>query len=388
MQNHPSLHWTPAKLAMAACALLLCAGAALRLGNPQRPAAHPEQSPRPAPLEAYKPQTAKLPREIILAAPLHFLSEIPLSSEAPSLRVRTVRKEVGDETRKGETVIELDDTAAQAELQMAKATLAEAQAKHKQAAETARSARELLDGKAISANQIRQYIASEQIAKANLDNAQAQLELRRIKLSQTLLKAPDNGIVSEIHAIPGTLSGSGPLARIQTSGRMVWKPPIAFEDLDEARQTMAVSIEDGSESLAKARVKEFIASSAGKKQFIAIIPLEPKLLRDKIYSGMTLYGRIKTKIQEPVPLVPLSDIAENTVFIAKPHGGISPVKLAPFQIQEARNGMVALHQAAPGDLVIRAPKSDLLREEHPEKILWRAASDKQSLPPPAARASP
>lgn len=121
----------------------------------------------------------------------------------------------GVEVRRGEVLGRLDarDWAAQV-------ALAEAQVRQAEvaAAERGRERRRLesLFADAVATEQARDAaVAAHESAQAALAQVQAQLELARVNLDETWLRAPMDGVVAERHVDPGALVGPGtPIVRI------------------------------------------------------------------------------------------------------------------------------------------------------------------------------
>jgi len=124
-------------------------------------------------------------------------------------RVAFVAVQIGDRVHKGQVLARLtgDDVAAQT--RQAGADLAAASATAGQTQETADSAKGLDTIGALSGNEIRSRTLTAAAAAARRDAARAALDLSRALLSDTVLVAPEDGIVIDRLAEPGMIVQAG-----------------------------------------------------------------------------------------------------------------------------------------------------------------------------------
>jgi RND family efflux transporter MFP subunit len=101
-----------------------------------------------------------------------------------------------------------------------------------EAAANAERARRLQESGFYSAQMGSQYLTGEQTARARLDAARAKARADEIRLAQTHIVAPDDGIVSARAATVGSLTKSGEeLFRLIRGGRLEWRARVAEADL-------------------------------------------------------------------------------------------------------------------------------------------------------------
>ena len=134
---------------------------------------------------------------------------------------------------------------AQAELLQGKAAVAEAEANLAAAAADARRARDLQSNGALSAQQITQYLTAEKTAQARLDVQKAAVNALQIRLGQTQVKAPDDGVISARSAAVGAVTPAGQeLFRLIRQGRLEWRAEVAAADIDHSHRA-AQDLRDG-----------------------------------------------------------------------------------------------------------------------------------------------
>ncbi|WML86196.1 efflux RND transporter periplasmic adaptor subunit [Thiothrix subterranea] len=139
--------------------------------------------------------------------------EAIIASEISGLRITDVLTDVGDEVKKGQELVKLSQAAVQADVAQKQASLAEARA-------NADRARRLKSSGAIPAQQIDQYLTGEAIAQAALDAQQ-------IRLAQTRILAPDDGIITTRTATLGAVVQTGTeLFRMVRQHKLEWRAEV------------------------------------------------------------------------------------------------------------------------------------------------------------------
>ena len=102
--------------------------------------------------------------------------EASVGAEANGLRVAELHAQVGDRVTRGQLLASFAAESVQADVALARAAVAEAQANALDAAANADRARAVQGSGAISAQQVNQYLTQEQTAKARVESAKAQLD--------------------------------------------------------------------------------------------------------------------------------------------------------------------------------------------------------------------
>jgi RND family efflux transporter MFP subunit len=131
-----------------------------------------------------------------------------------------------------------------AEINQAKAAMNEAKAVAAEAQANADRARALQPSGVISAQQFNQSLTAEATAKARVESAQALMAVHELRLRQTQVKAPDNGVISSRSASVGAVVGLGTeLFRQIRGNRLEWRAEMVSSDLFQIKTGHKVSIQ-------------------------------------------------------------------------------------------------------------------------------------------------
>lgn len=169
--------------------------------------------------------------------------EVVIGSELSGQRLTRVNVNVGDEVRRGQVLAEINSDTIRADLAAAKASYAEAQAVLADAMTNNRRIQQLKNTGAISAQEATQYQTSQSTAQAKLDAAKAQIESNQLRLAQTRVVSPDNGIISARTATVGSLAQTGQeLFRLIRDHRLEWRAEVTTSDLYKLKQGMTAHI--------------------------------------------------------------------------------------------------------------------------------------------------
>ena len=190
-------------------------------------------APKPAlTVTTAKPVQTSLPVTLSANGSIAAWQEAIIGSEASGLRLTEVRANVGDRVTKGQVLAVFALESVQAEVAQTRASLAEAEANALDAAANADKARTLQASGALSEQQISQYMTLEKTAKARFEAARATLTVQQVRLQQTRLLAPDNGIISTRAATVGAVVGAGTeLFRMIRGGRLEWRAEVTSSEL-------------------------------------------------------------------------------------------------------------------------------------------------------------
>jgi RND family efflux transporter MFP subunit len=179
-----------------------------------------------------QPQPAQLAQVVSAGGSVAAWQEASVGAEANGWRLAEVRVNVGDRVRKGQVLATFAAQMPQADLAQAKAAVAEAEAMLAEASANAQRARELQASGALSAQQINQLLTGEATARARLEALRAQAEVQRLRLAQTSVLAPDDGVISARSATVGAVVPAGQeLFRLIRQGRLEWRAEVAAADL-------------------------------------------------------------------------------------------------------------------------------------------------------------
>ncbi|MCH7383530.1 efflux RND transporter periplasmic adaptor subunit [Acinetobacter dispersus] len=169
--------------------------------------------------------------------------EVVIGSELSGQRLTRVNVNVGDEVRRGQVLAEINSETIRADLAAAKASYAEAQAVLADAITNNKRIQQLKNTGAISAQESTQYQTSQATAQARLDAAKAQIESNQLRLAQTQVVSPDNGVISARTATVGSLAQTGQeLFRLIRDHRLEWRAEVTTSDLYKLKQGMIAHI--------------------------------------------------------------------------------------------------------------------------------------------------
>src|SRR5205085_7758415 len=158
--------------------------------------------------------------------------EASIGTEANGLRLAEVRVGVGDVVKRGQVLAVFAPDTVQADLNQVRAAVAEAEARLADASADAQRARELSTTGALSAQQINQYLTAERTARARLDAQRAAAKVQELRLRQTQVLAPDDGVISARSATVGAVLPAGTeLFRLIRQGRLEWRAEVASAEL-------------------------------------------------------------------------------------------------------------------------------------------------------------
>jgi RND family efflux transporter MFP subunit len=181
---------------------------------------------------ATTPQSGRWPITVSANGNVMAWQEAIISAETQGLRLTEVRAQVGDRVKRGQLLALLSADTLAADAAATRAGVAEAEANQAEAAANADRARQLQASGAISAQQIQQYATAEATAKARATSLKAQLRAAEVRLAQTRITAPDDGVISMRGATVGAVAQPGQeLFRLIRTERLEWRADVAATEL-------------------------------------------------------------------------------------------------------------------------------------------------------------
>ena len=234
------------KCSAAGFAATLLAGGLLwlhaRAADDSKAAAPPPAKPALT-VTVTQPTTARLPLRITANGNIAAWQEASVGTEANGLRLAEVRVNVGDVVKRGQVLATFAPETIQAEVAQIRAAVAEAEATLAEASANAQRARGLQATGALSDAVISQYQTAERTAQARLNAQRALASMQQLRLGQTRVLAPDNGVISARNATVGAVLPAGQeLFRMIRQGRLEWRAEVASTDMAALKAGMAVRV--------------------------------------------------------------------------------------------------------------------------------------------------
>jgi len=212
----------------------------------QSQAGSPAQAQRPAlSVTLTAPEPADWPRIVTAYGNVVAQQEAVIGPELSGYRLTKVLVDVGDRVTQGQLLARVADEVVAAELAQSRAAVEEAEARLAEAradADRART-RRVEESGALSAQQINQFLAGEQSAQARLSAARAKVQADELRLSQTRILAPEDGVISARTATVGSLAQPGSeLFRMILGGRLEWRAQVTALELAQVAAGMAAAL--------------------------------------------------------------------------------------------------------------------------------------------------
>ena len=203
-----------------------------------------------------QPQTTTLARAITANGSIAAWQEASIGTEANGLRLADVKVNVGDVVKRGQVLATFSPETMQADVAQIRAAVAEAEATLADASANAQRARTLQATGALSDAAINQYLTAERTAKARLDAQRASANMQQLRLGQTRVLAPDNGVISSRSATVGAVLPAGQeLFRMIRQGRLEWRAEVAANDMASLKPGMVAMVTAGNATPIKGTVR-------------------------------------------------------------------------------------------------------------------------------------
>ncbi len=175
--------------------------------------------------------------------PVAAWQESIIGAEVSGLRLMQVLVNVGDVVRQGQPLATLRQDSVQSEVLAARAALQEAQAAALDAKANAERARKLRQSEFLSAQETERLLTAEQAAQARVTSQKAQLSASELRLAQTRVVAPEDGVISARQAVAGMMVQPGQeLFRLIVQSRLEWRAQVSAADLSKLKAGVVTSL--------------------------------------------------------------------------------------------------------------------------------------------------
>ncbi len=259
------------------------------------------------------PKLVVLPVRVQANGNIAAWQEAIIGTEADGLRLAEVNFNVGDVVRRGQVLARFASATVDAELAQSRSVLAEAEAILAEASSNAVRAQELKASGALSEQQIQQYLTAERTARARLEGAKAAVQTQQLRLAQTQVLAPDDGVISVRTATVGAVLPSGQeLFRIIRRGRLEWRAEVAAPELVRLRpgQQVTLTPAGGQPVRGMVRVVAPVVDTRTRSGLVYVdIPVA-----GAARAGMFARGEIEVDSGKPTVTLPQAAVAQRDGF--------------------------------------------------------------------------
>ena len=283
--------------------------------------------------------------------------EAVIGSQLNGVRIDALRAEVGDVVKKGQTLAVFDQQTVRADLEQARAGVAEAQALFDQARLNADMIRNITDAGAVSAQERNQVIAAEKSAQARLLSAKALQTQQEIRLRNTTVTALDDGVISSRTATLGAVPNPGQeLFRLVRQQRLEWQAEVTDSELMRIKEGMAVTVLNDAAQPLKGTVRTIspVINSQSRNGMVYVDV--PGAYTQGLKPGMYLRGEFNLG-EQTATVIPQTAVIERDGFtyaftLDEKTSQVQRIKL---EVNKAQGEFIeVLNGLKPGDKVVRS----------------------------------
>jgi RND family efflux transporter MFP subunit len=241
---------------------------------------------------AVEPQATDWPLRLSANGAIAAWQDAVVGSELGGQRLAEVNANVGDVVRKGQVLARFADASVVADLAQQQAAHEEALSALVEATSNADRARSLGNTGTLSKQQQTQYLTAERSARARVSSAAARVKTEQIRLSQTAVRAPDDGVISSRSATLGAVAQQGQeLFKLIRRNRLEWRAEVPANELlrIEPGQAVELSAADGSPVKGKVRMLSPVVDP-GTRSATVFVDLENT---SKFRPGMFVTGQLE-----------------------------------------------------------------------------------------------
>ena len=280
-----------------------------------------EESFGAAPVKVYKVRRQRISENLFYTGLIEASKEINITPDVPG-KIASIHVEEGDRVRQGQLLAELDTRAIRLQLDQAKAGVAVAEANYNDAKRNVDRMDRLSQENAVSEQQAEKINLAFDAAEAQLQQANAALNLTNHQLEVSIMKAPFNGIIAARSAEVGdminpVMGGAGVLTLLDfyhvKIGIDVSHQDIVRISKGQPAQ-LKVSVFPDEIFNGQVSVVNLAANNMTKKFRVEVLVNNPDLaLRPNTFGEVTF----EVDIHEDVFAVPQKAVIDNTfVFVA------------------------------------------------------------------------
>jgi RND family efflux transporter MFP subunit len=233
------------------------------------------------------PETLLWGQRVQASGAVQAWQEAVVGAEIGGVRLVEMHVNVGDRVKKGEELARLSDEILNADLQQQQAGLNEATARYNEAEANAQRALQVKDKGVMSAQESQQFASAAEIAKAQMQAAQARLDNAKLKVHYTHIIAPDDGVISARSATLGSVAQVGAeLFRLIRQGKLEWRAELSEAQMQQVRIGQKVQIRAGASDSVIGVVSRIAPSldTATRNGYVYVSINENKALRANMFT--------------------------------------------------------------------------------------------------------
>lgn len=238
------------------------------------------------------PTQLDITQRVLANGSLAAWQEAIIGAEVNGLKITEVRFNVGDRVKRGDVIAVLQSETLRAELAQAEGSLAEANASALEARAQSDRAKSLQQQGFFSNAQLSQTLAADAIAQARVQSARAAVQLQAVRLSQTQVRSPDAGIISNRQATVGSVVTAGTeLFRLIRQGRLEWRAEVTASDIGRIKVGAPVQVTAASGQMLQGKVR-MVAPSIDAQTRNALVYVDLPEQIGSARAGMYAKGEI------------------------------------------------------------------------------------------------
>ncbi|MES2026985.1 MAG: efflux RND transporter periplasmic adaptor subunit [Pseudomonadota bacterium] len=362
-------------IVIAVVAVLALAAIVIAMSSGKSEAAKKKDDTGPKPALAVttaQPSQAHLPIYLTANGTVTAWQEAIIGSESNGLQLMEVRVNVGDVVKRGQVLATFSVASVKADVAQARASLMEAEANAADAKNNAERARTLETTGALSTQQINQYLTTEQTAKAKAEAAKAALEVRIVRLNQTQVLAPDDGVISSRSATVGAVVSAGTeLFRMIRQGRLEWRAEVTSAELGRLATGTPALITAANGTQVKGKVRMIAPTvDAQNRAALVYVDLAPTAAKiAPVRAGMFATGQfdlgVSTAVTVPQQAIVIRD-GFSYVFRVNADSRVTQTKVQPGRRLADRIEIVS---GIPADAVLVANGAGFLNDGDLVKVV-------------------
>jgi RND family efflux transporter MFP subunit len=198
----------------------------------------------PMAVTATLPARQTLVRHLSATGAIFAWQEVIIAPEVGGYQIARVSVEIGDHVKRGQELARLSSALLESSAAVTRAGLMQAQAMLNNAKATLTRGESVFAKGVLSQSDIDTLRANAISAEANLETAKANLDAAELRVRLTVVRAPDDGVISARSANIGQVVQVGTeMMRLLRRGRLEWRAEVPEADMHSIRPGMKVQVQ-------------------------------------------------------------------------------------------------------------------------------------------------